>query len=173
MRITFKLRRNSLSPELRRMARGIRDTRSLHEALGLGLVSLAKRAFNQPALRPKAWPPLKGGGAARLRKSGTLAKAQRVTSVSTRNVTVGNDRPYGAIHQLGGRTAARTIRPKNRRALRFQLGGRTIFAKKVKHPGSDVPPRPYLPFHSDGRLSAEGTKLVERVIRARVQGRRR
>lgn len=53
-----------------------------------------------------------------------------------RQVVVGTDKVYGAIHQFGG-----TIRPKGAKALRFRLGARLVYAKSVF-----VPARPYLGF---------------------------
>lgn len=52
--------------------------------------------------------------------------------------------PYAAIHEFGGQTAPHEIRPVNASVLAFQMGGRTIFAKVVHHPGSRIPARPYL-----------------------------
>lgn len=37
-------------------------------------------------------------------------------------------------------TAPHVIKPKNKKALRFTIGGKTIFAKQVNHPG--IEPRP-------------------------------
>ena len=42
--------------------------------------------------------------------------------------------PYARIHELGG-----VIRPKNKKSLRFRIGNRVIFTKKVI-----MPRRPYL-----------------------------
>jgi phage gpG-like protein len=52
---------------------------------------------------------------------------------------------YTRIHQEGGTTAAHTIVPRNGKAL--HINGR--FAKKVKHPGSRVPARPYMGVSPD------------------------
>ena len=53
-----------------------------------------------------------------------------------RQVVVGTDKVYGAIHQFGG-----TIRPKTKKALMFRLGPRLVMAKSVF-----IPARPYLGF---------------------------
>lgn len=37
-------------------------------------------------------------------------------------------------------TGPHEIRPVNRQALRFQIGGRTVFAKRVMHPGTRANP---------------------------------
>lgn len=49
---------------------------------------------------------------------------------------VGSNVVYARIHEVGGRTSPHIIRPKRAKALRFMSGGRVIFAKSVKHPGS-------------------------------------
>lgn len=51
-----------------------------------------------------------------------------------------NDADYAAaVHDGSG---PYTIRPKKRKALKFEIGGRTVYAKSVRHPG--VPGRPWL-----------------------------
>lgn len=52
----------------------------------------------------------------------------------TQGVTVGTNVEYAAIQQLGG-----TIRPKNKKFLRFEINGQIIFAKQVT-----IPARPFL-----------------------------
>ncbi|EHI13143.1 hypothetical protein [Mycolicibacterium thermoresistibile] len=39
-------------------------------------------------------------------------------------------------------SAAHVIRPRKAKALRFQIGGRTVFARMVRHPGTKA--RPFL-----------------------------
>ena len=57
--------------------------------------------------------------------------------------------PYSAFVHQG--TAPHVIRPRNAAALRFKVGGQTIFASSVNHPGTR--PRPFL------------TNAVARVLR--------
>lgn len=52
--------------------------------------------------------------------------------------------PYAAIHEFGGKTSAHEIRPRLSSSLKFNIGGRDVFAKRVMHPGSNIPARPYL-----------------------------
>ena len=60
--------------------------------------------------------------------------------------TIGSagDVKYAAIHEFGGKTAAHEILPVKSKALAFMLGGTTVFAKRVMHPGSNIPERSYL-----------------------------
>jgi phage gpG-like protein len=53
---------------------------------------------------------------------------------------IGSNLIYAAIHQWGGKTKAHEIRARHAKALRFN--GR--FFKSVKHPGSEIPARPFL-----------------------------
>lgn len=49
-------------------------------------------------------------------------------------VTVGSDLVQAATTNSGARP--HVIRPRRRKALRFKVGGRTVFAKSVQHPGN-------------------------------------
>lgn len=103
----------------------------------------------------QAWKPIKSrrrGAVAKaqiLRESGRLSLATGAEhSVSGQVVEIrGGIRPlvYGRIHQFGGRTAAHVIMPRKAKALRWFAGdGGKIFAKRVNHPGSVIPARPYV-----------------------------
>ena len=53
--------------------------------------------------------------------------------------------PYAAVHEFGADMPARTITPRNAKALRwFDSSGNAIFAKRVEIPSFRVPARPYL-----------------------------
>lgn len=53
--------------------------------------------------------------------------------------------PYARIHEKGGATSPHTIYPKNKSVLVFRgADGNLVFAKKVNHPESNIPARPYL-----------------------------
>jgi phage virion morphogenesis protein len=91
--------------------------------------------------RPR-WPVSKRAaqqGGQTLIKSSRLMKS--ITWKASRDsVAIGTNVLYAAIHQLGGKTGPHEIRPKNKKALRTPFG---IF-RKVKHPGSKIPARPFL-----------------------------
>lgn len=85
-------------------------------AAGQQLVSLTKRSFTDAALRPQSWPQRKKppeskispsgkvtvtGNHALLQKSTMLRKSIRITGLTGNTVSVGSDRPYAAVHQLG------------------------------------------------------------------------
>lgn len=167
MQAEFRSVSNTLSPALASLYKAVSDKRGLHAAIGLGLASLGKRAFNDASLRPAPWASKANGQPSRLRDTGTLAKSIRLTTATNRGLTVGSDRDYAAIHQLGGKTAPHKIRPKNGKAL-FWPGAAHPVAF-VNHPGSTMPARPYLPFDKSGRLTPQGVRLLEQVVRVRLR----
>jgi phage gpG-like protein len=71
------------------------------------------------------------------------------------------DVKYAGIHEFGGRTKAHIIEAKNGKALRFAsaaAGGGFVFARRVNHPGSQMPERSFL------RSSLE--ELRERIMQS-------
>jgi phage virion morphogenesis protein len=91
------------------------------------------------------WAPLKfprpdGSVTTILRHHGLLRASLTHEGYGDGTAVLGTNLVYGRIHQEGGKTGAHTITPKRTQALRFN--GR--FAKKVNHPGSEVPARPYM-----------------------------
>jgi phage virion morphogenesis protein len=65
---------------------------------------------------------------------------------------------YAAIHQFGGTTGAHDIVARNRKALRFTVGGMILYRKSVHHPGSRIPARPYM------MLQEEDEKNIEELL---------
>jgi hypothetical protein len=51
--------------------------------------------------------------------------------------------PYAEILEQGGRTAPHTIVPRVASVLAFEGASGLVFAKRVNHPGSNFPARPY------------------------------
>jgi phage gpG-like protein len=66
-------------------------------------------------------------------------------SMSLMMVAGGAAIPYAAIQQFGGKTAPHEIVAKNAKALATNIG----FFKRVQHPGSDIPARPYMVFQTE------------------------
>lgn len=69
--------------------------------------------------------------------SGRLLRANRI-SRSTSTVTILNNEGHAAPVHEGSRP--HKIVPRKARALRFTLGGKTIYAKSVWHPGTTANP---------------------------------
>lgn len=81
---------------------------------------------------------------------------------------IGSPVVYAAIHEFGGKTSPHVIRPRKAKYLRFiGASGNPVYAKSVRHPGSNIPPRPYLrPAVMDNL--AEIKALIVRVFRRKL-----
>ena len=90
--------------------------------------------------------PEQAEGGKTLDKDGHLKDSIDYHATSSK-VMVGSNLPYARIHQKGVKTSPHVIRPKRKKALAF--GG--VVRKKVNHPGSDIPARPYLGISDDDR----------------------
>jgi phage gpG-like protein len=60
------------------------------------------------------------------------------------NIFSNGDAPYAAIQEFGGKTAAHEILADKARVLAFIANGKRVFARRVQHPGSQIPARSYL-----------------------------
>ena len=160
--MSFKVTRDALSPALAKMAEECRDPRAILEAMGNALVGVTKGSFNIPSLRAAPWAPMKKQGGAPLKASGALWHSIRITSLESREVTVGTDRTYASYQQFG--TRPYTIRPKVKTALFWP--GAPGPRKGVHHPG--LPPRPFFPFDASGNMTAGARKTVEDAGRAKL-----
>ena len=142
------------APGLRELDRQIRAAAS-RRRMGLLLETLAQTGAETargrikrggPAPDGSAWPPRDLRNPSRkplLNSAGDLGDS--VASASTsRTARWGTNRVYARIHQLGG-----IVRPRRRRALRFERGGRPIFARRVV-----IPARPYLGWGDDEERQA-------------------
>jgi phage gpG-like protein len=109
---SIRLQRDDVTKDLQRLMGKVRNAAPLLRAVGVGLVGLTKQTFNDASLRPVAWPAKKDGSKATLKsREATLWRSIRVQSVDSRNVVIGSDRPYAAIHQLGGKSRPMPQRP--------------------------------------------------------------
>lgn len=121
--------------------------RIAHEG-GQALHNVSKEAFQKqadPATGAK-WAPRKSpSDKPLLVKRGTLRSTISFNAFPDGSVVIGSNLVYAGIHQEGGTTKAHEIRPRNEKALRFN----GIFRKLVKHPGSDIPARPFLGVPKD------------------------
>ncbi|MBI5770862.1 MAG: phage virion morphogenesis protein [Verrucomicrobia bacterium] len=160
--------RDNLTPALRRLAAGVEDKKPILEAMGTQLASLTRRAFNEPNLRPAPWPnkltfnassgTFSRSEPSRLRKNQVLVRSIRIVKLTNSSVTVGTDRIYAAIHQLGGE-----IRAKNAPALAFKLGGQLFLRKKVT-----MPARPFFPFIG-GKMTEAAQAKIRAIAEAKIK----
>lgn len=87
----------------------------------------------------RSWRVEHGGGQT-LVDSGRL-RGSIVAQPSDTDVIVGTNARYAAIHQFGG-----TITAKRAKALRFRVGDKWLFRKRVR-----IPARPFLGLDADDR----------------------
>jgi phage gpG-like protein len=112
---------DTLSPSLAKKIRALEDPRPVLEAMGLQLLSLTARSFNDPSVRVMAWAPLKpktiaekikaGKSTAILKRDVILARSFRMTNLTKRSVQIGTDRKYAATHQFGSAKKRIPARP--------------------------------------------------------------
>ncbi len=135
--------RDGISPELARKAAALRDRKPILEAMGLQLVSITKRAFSDPGLRPAPWAARKKPAShSLLRLSGAMWQSIRISDLNNCQVTVGSDRIYAALQQLGsGKGSGR---------------------------GSGVPARPFFPFTKSGVMTATAEDKIRKVALAKL-----
>lgn len=149
----------AIEKELSGLVNRLDNLRPLLKAIGDRVVRQTQERFNKggPAPDGAAWakvkrPDPKARGI--LRISDHLRDSIRYQMVGDDAVAIGTNKVYAAIHQLGGRTAAHDILPVRKKALKTPFG---IF-KKVKHPGSVIPARPYL------GISAENSEELIGIV---------
>jgi phage gpG-like protein len=148
--------KDTLTPSVARLSKIVGSPAPILRAIGTELVSLTKRSFRDASLRQSAWPDKRDGSSRTLIQKGMLLSSIRITALSNTAVTIGSDRVYAAIHQLGG-----VIKPVQAKALVFTIGGKTIFAKKVT-----IPAAPYFPFSQGGELASLAILPVNKVVEA-------
>jgi len=121
MQTQLRLSRDEVTPDLKRRIRALRNRRPVLLAMGMALVSLGKRAFSNPTLRPTAWAARKRPKPHPLLvKSSQLRRGIHVGRVTNETVAVGSPMIYAGVHQFGSR-------------------------KKTGR-GGGIPPRPFMPI---------------------------
>jgi phage gpG-like protein len=88
-----------------------RRSKAVAEAMGLAVVSLTIRSFNDPAVRAAPWPELsertvarkvaEGKSTAILKARGLLFRSWRITDLTSDHVKIGSDRFYAYFQQKG------------------------------------------------------------------------
>lgn len=136
-----------------------RRRRLLLEELAAAGESATRERFDAAGPGPDGvpWPPRRDATNPKPLLSGLGTLADSIsTSASARTARWGSNRIYARIHQLGG-----TIRPRRRRALRFRIGRRMVFARHVT-----IPARPFIGWGDAEERLADGIvrSWVERAL---------
>ncbi len=83
---------------------------------------------------------------------------------------IGTNVKYMGPHEFGATTKPHTIRAKAGKALRFGIGGKVVFRKSVKHPGSKIPARRPIFRGIEDRRAAYGQAIGQATI-DHIEGR--
>jgi phage virion morphogenesis protein len=110
--------------------------------------------------RPTPWPPSRRARSGRGRTLVDTARLQNSITgrIEGRSVILGTNVAYARIHQQGGTIQTPEIRPRRKRALRFQIGDRTVFATRVRGHAVRLPARPFL------LVQAADEQYIRRVL---------
>jgi hypothetical protein len=117
------------------------------QTLAIGHRSM-RRLLRRIATQARQDVPVKTGNLGRSVGEGPI----RTTGPRTVSGSVHATADYALYVHEG--TRAHVIRPRRAQALRFQVGGRTVFAKLVRHPGTKA--RPFLRNAAE-RIAAQET----------------
>jgi HK97 gp10 family phage protein len=123
----------SLTQELEQYSKSLKLT--VFRALGLLEAEILQNIRSKSGLKVRSGSLLNSIGAS---KKVTEENGVVVGEIGPQGI------PYAAIHEFGGTTSPHRIEPRTGKALAFQMGGETVFARFVNHPGSKIPARPYL-----------------------------
>ncbi len=195
--LTLRIHSTALRAALGRLCRQLHDLSPVLRAQTERLAQAAALAFARRA-DPSTGVPWKarqtthggphhaqdgGGGqtqpprsaAGKLRASGLLENsithadaAGSVRKISPHHALIGSSVPYAGIQQCGGKTRPHDIRPRHAKALYLAGIG---FRRKVSHPGSVLPARPFLgagPQDKAAMLDMLLRQLTRCVMRAGV-----
>lgn len=109
--------------------------------------SAVERAVLRLAIKMTALVKTKLSGEVLKVRTGRLRRSihyQMATSTNKVEATVGTNVEYGRTHELGLTIPAHIIEAKRAKALRFQVGGKIVFAKRVNIPAKKMPRRSFL-----------------------------
>lgn len=168
--ITITVTDRPVLDALDRLAAACRDTTPAMRAISGILARQAEDNFADQSGPLGKWPALKNPPEKRkdgqiLQASGRLAASIRPFHSAT-EAGIGTNAIYAAIHQFGGKTKPHVIKPRHKKALAF--GGHVV--SSVNHPGSNIPARPFLPMHPDGRLQDGLQDEIVAVIQDHLRG---
>jgi phage virion morphogenesis protein len=164
--ISIRIDDTAVNQYLAELAKKMADRSPVLKTIGEYLIRSTEDRFNRqgPAPDGTPWAPLKASTRARKKHSKTLTESGALRGDihyqlrGPDGVAIGTTGrvPHAAIHQLGGRTGPHVILPSRKKALRTPYG---IF-KKVNHPGSVIPARPFL-----GVSASDSEQIVGNINR--------
>lgn len=141
----MKLRkiRDGITPSLRSKLRAVSDRRPLLSIMGQAVKSLSQRAFTQAEFRPFTWAPRK----VEPKDGHPILQESTLLRKGINVLSVSNrDVVIGSDRPY---------------AAAHQLGA----------PSKNLPPRPYMPFTPDGKLTPAGQRNVNSALSAGLRKR--
>lgn len=165
---------DGMQAALDRLAAAARRPEPLLRIVGVAMLRSTQQRFRS-GLDPRGqpWTPLSPAYAAEKRGPpnilvgqggmasglmGSLSADAGGLIVGSSDVRWGTNKPYAAIHQFGG-----VIKPKNARALVFELGGHLVRVRSVT-----IPARPYLGLSAEDRATI--IELADDWLERTLQG---
>lgn len=135
----------------------LQDLTPIMRNIGIFVQASTKRRFTEE-ISPSG-TPWKKSRRAKEQGGQTLSDTGRLRNSITflagkDSVAIGTSVPYGKYHQFG--TAPYVILPKSKKVLKFTIGGKVIFAKRVNHTG--LPKREFL-----GLSEQDKTQIISLV----------
>lgn len=150
--LSFTITRNDISPALTRLIVVARNKAPVLRAMGNTFKSITEGNFKGGTqYRPGIWKSKRDGSVATLMKTNTLSRSFHLGYTES-TVSLANPMIYAATHQFGA-----TIRPRDKKALKFQVNGHWFTVKQVV-----IPPRPFYPV-ADGKLTPAAERLIARA----------
>ncbi|STZ76067.1 phage virion morphogenesis protein [Bergeriella denitrificans] len=142
--IEISLDADKLEHGLSQLLKNATDTRPMMRGLAAEMASLTEDNFDSESWGGTKWKQSRRAaaeGGKTLQKDGQLA-ASISTQTGNGFARIGSNKPYAAIHHMGG-----TVKAKNKPYLMVPVGKGFRKVKQV-----DIPARPYLPINGDGQL---------------------
>jgi phage gpG-like protein len=133
--IRIQVKTTALTQALDRILGGLHDTAPLMQEISIIMLGAVDENFEQGG-RPGRWAPLADGKPSRLQRTGRL-RGSMVRDFDRLRSIVGTNLVYAPPHVFGAQTAPHVIRPRNKKALKFNGKIR----RSVNHPGSKIPVR--------------------------------
>lgn len=139
---------------LSQLLKNVQNRRPMMASVAAELLSMTEDNFESESWGGDRWKDTHRGSK-KLQLSGQLA-----ASINTQSgndfARIGSNKPYAAIHHLGGEIAA-----KNAAYLMIPLGNGKFARKK----SITIPARPYLPIDGSGKLQSDGEKRILDVVK--------
>lgn len=169
--LEISLDAGKLEHGLDQLLKNATDTRPMMRAIATEMVSMTEENFDSESWGGKPWPeaarslsealdPKRNKRGKTLQLSGQLASSIS-TQTGSNFARIGSNKPYAAIHHLGGKTSPHEIRPRTKKVLAFfAKNGDAVRTRSVQHPGSKIPDRPYLPINGSGQLQPGAEKRL-------------